>query len=301
MKLSKTTDGNKVKISGTNEVSKAGKESKIYGYINGKITTLDKIFVSAKDIGLLRGYAIYEGITVFKDKIFFLKDHLKRFRKSATKLGLKIPISDKEMEDVMNTLVKKNKFERTNLRMILSGGNTVGGIEYDTSKPTLFILTEEWYPLPKSLYEKGAKIITEEFIRFMPEVKTTNYITAVSLQPKRKKLKAIEILFVKDGKISECSTSNIFAFFGDTLVTPKDNVLMGITRKVVIDLAKKHFKIEERDITTAELLKADEVFITASYKDVMPIVKIDDIVVGDGVVGKNTKTLMALFTDLTKE
>ena len=279
---------------------KLNQPKKIYCYINGKITTSDKAFVSAYDIGLLRGYGIYEGITTHNGKLFYLKDHIARFRKSASKLGLKVPISDTELKNVLETLLKKNKFERTNFRVILTGGNIISGIDFDANKPTFYILSEEWKPLPKSLYEKGGKIITEEHMRFMPEVKTVHYITAVKLQSKRKKENAIEILFVSNGKVTECSTSNIFAFFENTLVTPKDNVLMGITRRAVLDVAKKHFKIEERDITVKELEGADEVFISASYKDVLPIVKIDNKVVGDGMVGKNTRMIMDLFSKLAR-
>lgn len=277
------------------------KSKNAYCYTNGKIITSDKVFVNAYDIGLLRGYAIYEGITAFGSKPFFVDDHLKRFRKSATSLGIKIPLTDIKIKEIIETLIKKNKFERTNLRMILSGGNAIGGIDFDANKPTFFILAEKYNPLPKKLYENGAKVITEDHVRFMPESKTTNYITAVKLQSKRKKEKAIEILFVKDGKLSECSTSNVFVFFGNTLVTPKNNVLMGITRKIVIDIAKKDFKIEERDISISEMAKASEVFISGSYKDIMPIVKIDDKMIGGGVVGKNTKVLMSKFAELTKK
>jgi branched-chain amino acid aminotransferase len=281
--------------------SKNTDNKKPYCYKDGKIVTSDKLSVSVYDIGLLRGYAIYEGITAFGDKPFFIDDHLKRFRKSAISLGIKIPLTDKEIKEIIETLIKKNKFDRTNLRMILSGGNAIGGIDFDANTPTFFILAEKYNPIPRQVYDSGAKVITEDYVRFMPESKTTNYITAVKLQAKRKKEKAIEILFVKDGKVSECSTSNIFAFFGDTLVTPKDNVLFGITRKIVIELAKNHFKVEERDILLKDMLKADEVFITGSYKDIMPIVKIDDKMIKGGVVGKNTKVLMERFLELAKK
>lgn len=276
------------------------KSSKTYCYINGEIVTSDKLYVSGNDIGLLRGYAIYEGITTHNKKPFYLSVHLSRFRKSSLRLGLKIPLTDTEIAKVIETLIKKNKFGRTNLRLILSGGETIDGIEYSAHKPTFFILAEKWNPLPKHLYEKGGKLIIENYLRFMPEVKTTHYITAVKLQPKRKKAGAVEILFVSNGKVLECSTSNIFVFIGNILVTPKDNVLLGITRKATLDIAKKYFKIEERNITVSEFMKADEIFITSSFKDIVPIVKIDKKIVGGGVVGKNTQKLMKLFSELTK-
>ena len=146
----------------------------------------------------------------------------------------------------------------------------------------------------------NGKIATSDKLRFMPEAKTTHYITTVKLQPKRKKAKAVEILFVSNGKVLECATSNIFMFLDDILITPKDNVLLGITRRAVLDTAKKHFKIEERNIAVPELMKADEIFITSSFKDIVPIVKIDEKIVSGGVVGKNTRRLMKLFSELTK-
>ncbi|MEI6041987.1 MAG: aminotransferase class IV [bacterium] len=281
---------------------KTGKPSiKPYCYINGKIERADKLYVSCYDIGLLRGYAIYEGITAYGDKPFYLKQHLARFKRSAKKLGLQIPSTDVEIEQILKTLIKKNGFERTNLKMILTGGDAIRGIEFNVNTPTFFVIAEKWTPLPEDLYIKGGKIIVEEHQRFMPDVKSTHYITTVSLQVKRKKEKAIEILFTDKGKILECSTSNIFMFFGDTLVTPKDNVLFGITRMAVLDIAKKHFKIEERDVTIEEMKKADEIFLTSSYKDIVPIVMVDKDKVGDGVVGKNTKVIMDLFSKLVKK
>ena len=276
------------------------KEGPTYCYLNGKIVTSNKLFVSGDDIGLLRGYAVYDGITTHNKKPFYLSAHLNRFRKSSLRLGLKIPLTDTIITKIIETLVKKNKFDRTNLRLILSGGKTIDGIEYRASRPTFFIIAEKWHSLPKYLYEKGGKLITENHLRFMPEAKTTHYITAVRLQSKRKKAKAVEILFVSNGEVLECSTSNIFMFIGDVLVTPKNNILLGITRKAVLDIAKKHFKIKERDISMLELMKADEIFITSSFKDIIPIVKIDKKTVGGGMVGINTRRVMKLFSELTK-
>ncbi len=274
---------------------------KPYGYINGKIIPGNKMFVSSYDIGILRGYGIYEGITTHNNKPFYLKAHLKRFRDSAKKLGIKIPLSDTEISEIINQLIRKNKFKRTNLRMILTGGETLNGIEFEQNKPTFYILAEEWKPVPPETYTRGAKIITENHKRFIPEIKTTNYINAVRLQEKRKKSKAIEILLISDGEVLECSTSNIFMFKNKKLITAQKEVLPGITKKAVLDVAKRNFKIEERKINLEEILKADEIFITSSYKDIVPIVKIDKEIIGSGKVGENTKKVMSLFYDLTKK
>ncbi|MDQ5949087.1 MAG: branched-chain amino acid aminotransferase [Patescibacteria group bacterium] len=271
-----------------------------YCFLNGAIIPVNKASVSLYDIGLLRGYAIYDGITTFNNKIFQFADHMKRFRHSAQSLGLKVPYSNQEIEKIIYSLIKKNSFERTNLRLILTGGQTIAGIEYDPQHPTFFILAEPFSALPKVLYTKGAKLMTLDHQRFMPESKTTNYITATQFQRKRKKEKAIEILFVHNGKVLECATSNVAIFTGGTLVTPSHNVLGGITLKVVLTLAKKHFTVEQRDISVEELLSADEVFITSSYKDIIPVVKVDGHIIGDGQVGNNTQILIKDFAVLTR-
>ena len=261
---------------------------------------VSKAFISVYDIGLLRGYAIYDGITAFGKKVFRLPDHMKRFRNSAKAMSLKVPHTDSEIKKIIETLVKKNGFARTNLRLILTGGQTLFGIDYDYDKPTFFILAEEFSPLPKEFYESGATLVTVEHQRFMPESKTTNYITAVKSQSKRKGAKAVEVLFTSNGEVLECSTSNIAIFKGDKIIAPDKNILGGITLKVVLELAKKKFKIERRTFKLKELLTADEVFITSSYKDIVPIISVDSKKIGNGKIGPKTKILMELFANYTR-
>lgn len=270
-----------------------------YCYLNGKIVPTNEAFISIFDTGILRGYGVYDGATVFGKNIFRLPDHLKRLRNSAELIELEVPHSDMEIEKIMQELISKNNYTRTNLRTVLTGGDAIDGIFPTPGKPTFFIIAEEWQPLPQSLYTEGGKLITHEHQRYLPEAKTTNYIEAVKLQPLRKSSGAVEILFISNGQVLECATSNVFAIIGNILVTPNKNMLGGITRKVVIELAQDHYKVEERDLSVSELLGADEVFITSSYKDIVPIVKIDDKAVGQGFVGEKTKDLMALFKGCT--
>ncbi len=272
-----------------------------YCYLNGKILPVQDAMVNVYDIGLLRGYGIYEGITTYKSKPFRLADHLARFRLSAKALDLLIPISDKQIEEVITSLVAKNGFDRTNLRMILTGGNTIAGIEYDANQPTLYILAEEYKSLPSELYTSGASLIAHEHQRALPEYKTINYITAVQVQKKRKAKGAIEVLYVSDGKVLEAATSNIFIVKDGVVITPQKNVLAGITRKVAIVLAQKKYKVIEREVTTEELFSADEVFLTASYKEIVPIVVIDGKKIATGKVGEATQVLMKDFGEYTEK
>ncbi|TAK57614.1 hypothetical protein EPO17_01525 [Patescibacteria group bacterium] len=274
---------------------------KNYCYLNGKILPVQDAKISVYDIGLLRGYGIYEGITTYNGKPFRLNDHLTRFRSSAKALDLSIPFSDVEIEQAILALLDKNGFDRTNLRMIMTGGDTISGIEYDTSKPTLYILAEKYTPLPSELYTSGASLITHEHQRALPEYKTINYITAVQVQKERKAKGSIEVLFVSNGQVLEAATSNIFIVKDGVVITPKRNMLLGITRKVAIELAQKKYTVIEREVTTAELFSADEVFLTASYKEIVPIVSIDDKKIAGGKVGKVTQVLMRDFQEYTEK
>lgn len=272
-----------------------------YCYLNGKILPVQEATVSVYDIGLLRGYGIYEGITTYNNRPFRLPDHLFRLRSSAKALDLTIPLSDVEIEKAIISLVTKNGFKRTNLRVILTGGETISGIEYDSAKPTFYILAEEYKSLPGELYTSGATLITHEHQRALPEYKTINYITAVQVQKERKAKGAIEVLYVSGGKVLEAATSNVFIVKDGVVISPKENVLAGITRKVVVELAQKKYKVSEREVTIDELFSADEVFLTASYKEIVPIVLIDNKKIFDGKVGKVTQVLMNDFKEYTEK
>jgi len=276
-------------------------------FLNGKILPLAEAKVGVEDIGILRGYGIYDGITTYGGKPFRFADHWNRFLSGAHILNLNVPITEEKAEKIIKELAEKSEFkDRANVRMILTGGQTLNGIEYDFENPTLFILIEKWHPLPNEFYEDGGRLVTYRHKRELPECKTTNYIRATMLQDWRKEEKAVEILFVYDGEVLECATSNIFIVKDKTVITPEENILKGITRKVVLELVDKIsaqggpvLGWEERPIREEELKTADEIFITSSFKDIVPIVKIDDFEVADGKVGEVTKDLMKKFKAYT--
>ena len=143
--------------------------------------------------------------------------------------------------------------------------------------------------------------MTHEYLRLVPGAKTTNYITAVRLAKEKKKAGAVEILFVDHGRVLECSTSNFFIVKDGKIFTAGKDVLGGTMRNKVIELVRKDgFKIVEREIRVEELATADEAFLTATSKDVTPIVKIDKLKIYDGKVGPVTKRVMKLLADYMK-
>ena len=148
--------------------------------------------------------------------------------------------------------------------------------------------------LPEKWYTDGVKIISWEIERPIPGAKSIDYISASLALKKAAAEGAVESLYIdRNGLALECTTSNIFAFFGGRLATPGRGILSGVTRKVVLTLAEELFPIDIRDISRDELLSADEVFITGTSKGLVPVVQVDDGIIGDGRPGRRTRQLMA--------
>jgi branched-chain amino acid aminotransferase len=266
-----------------------------YCYFQGKIIPFDKAHIALNDLGVLRGHGVFDFYRTYNGKVFYSKEHFTRFQNSAKSIGLSVPISFSEFEKITLDLLKKNKVKDASFRAVLLGGPVQNSLS--PAKPTLYILTEEVYEPSKIQLEKGVTLMIHEFMRYIPEAKSTNYVEAVKMQKEKQKQKAYEILYVSGGNVLECSTSNIFMIKDDTLITPVKNILNGITRRAVLKIAKKDFKVEERDVKLEELLSADEVFITGTNKEVLPIVKIGKNVIGNGKVGEKAKVLMKLWRE----
>ena len=272
-------------------------------YFNGKITLLEKVSIHPYDVGVLRGFGVFEVLRTYNGKPFEIASHLDRLSQSAKVLNLSPPIDKKEVTKTIEKLLAINKFSSSKeavIRIVLTGGKSEDGFNYHPTSPTFFILTEPFNQLPSKYYMNGIKLITHEYQREFAIAKTLNYMSALRLQDQKAKENAFEILYKSNDRILEASTSNFFIVKDKKVITPKDDILLGVTRDVVIKLAKSNgFKVEERETYSSEIKSADEAFITATNKDIVPVIKVDKITIGDGKVGKNTKDLMKLFYEFT--
>ena len=273
---------------------------KSYAYFNGKIKVIDKVQISPLDLGFIRGYGIFDVMRTQNGKLLLLNEHWRRFQNAAKELNLKIPINKNKCHELIRKLLKLNNFPESIIRIVLTGGISEDLFSL-SGQETFLILAERFELLDKRIYEKGASAVTLNFCRELPEIKTTNYLEAIRHQNFKDRHKAFEIIYVKNREVLEASTSNIFIFKKNVLITPKDKILLGITRNLIIKLAKNLFRIKEKKISEKELINASEVFLTATNKNIVPIIKIDGKNISSGKVGKNTKILMVKLSEFLKK
>lgn len=265
-----------------------------YYFFENKICESSKVFLNPHDLGFLRGYGVFDFLRTFKGKPFLLREHLRRFQNSAKLLNLPFPSNQKWLKNIVLKLLRKNRLPEATVRLILTGGIGKDSMTPD-NKPQLLIFVEPLHPFPQTYYQKGIKLITLEHLRENPRAKTLNYSFALQHKPALKRAGAQEMLYLHQGSVLECSTSNFFMFKGNKLITPRENILLGTTRNLVLKLAQNHFKIQEKKIHLAEIPQADEIFITATLKEVLPVVKINHWKIGQGKPAGKTQIINNLF------
>lgn len=262
-------------------------------YLNNKFVNAKEAKVSIEDLGFLRGFGVFDLAAIYCGKIFLENEHLARLQNSARLLGLNLPKSISDIKDISKKLIDKNKTKNGLIRWVLTGGISSS---HFVEKETFAVLIEDAPNYPERYFSQGIKVITLSFKREIPAVKSLNYQVAYSHYPAMEKAGAFEMIYTPDNRVLEATTSNLFVVKNNKVYTPKRDVLPGVTRQKIIDLCRENkIDIFERDIKKFDLLNADEVFITATTKKVMPVTKIDDKKVGIGKVGSATKKLIGLF------
>ncbi len=271
-------------------------------YIDGQFVDDDKAVLCAKDIVVLRGFGVFDFLITYNRRPFYLKEHVGRLENSAKYIGLELKHTNAQICEIVEETIKKNPHHKeSNIRIVYTGGVSSDGVSPE-GKGILMVMVTDKHMLPPSWYTDGVKVITVDMERFIPGAKSTNYLSAVFAQQQAKKEGGVEAIYVdRQNRILEGTTTNFFFFKNGKLITSNQDILPGITRSVVLKLVKEPFKVEIRDIDKSELESMEEVFITASNKEIVPVVKVNDLKIGGGMVGKNTLEVMRLFKEYTTE
>lgn len=271
-------------------------------YVNGAFVPSEQAVIPATDLAVLRGFGAFDYLRTYNGKPFRLEANIARLRRSANIIGLDYSHTDEDIKAIVCQTLEKNRglAEEFAIRIVLTGGVSVDNITPSDS-PGLLVMVTPLKDYPAELYERGVKVITIDIARVFPTAKSINYIPAIVAQRMARAQGGIEALYIsKEGNILEATTSNIFAFYGETLITPSENILPGITRQTILEIAREQFTVEEREMSLAEFLQADEIFMTAANKKVMPIRQVDESLIHGGIVGKNTRQMMQLFHAYTQ-
>jgi branched-chain amino acid aminotransferase len=269
--------------------------------INGKPTPVEQAVLHVSDLSILRGFGIFDYFLAREGHPLFLEDYLNRFYRSAEITGLEIPFSKTELTKHIYNLLEINQKKDAGIRLVLTGGYSPDG--YTPADPNLLILM---YDLPANAWEfsqTGLKIITHRFQRELPEVKTINYATGIRMLGAIKAAGAQDLLYVDGDWVRESARSNFFIVTPEgKIATTPDLILSGVTRKQVLEIARKNnFTVEERPVHIAEIETAAEAFFTSSTKGVMPITWVDGQPVGDGKPGPVSVRLQTLFLEHVRQ
>lgn len=268
-----------------------------FASVNGQLRPVDEAAIGVFDLGLLRGYGMFDFMLVKNGKPLFVEDYLDRFWRSAHQLKLKVPFDREQLVLHLQQLIEANGLADASLRLVLTGGYAPDGYS-PSGNANLIILEHEYPDYHPGKYEHGMKLLLHEYQRQFPTIKTTNYVVGLLMRQQLQKAEADDLLFHHNGLITETTRANFFIVLPDqVIVTAGDGILEGITRKHALMLARKHYVVEERQPSVEELKTATEAFITSTTKRVMPVVQVSDVVIGNGKPGPVSAHLLELLKE----
>jgi branched-chain amino acid aminotransferase len=279
-------------------------------YIDGKYYDEQNAKISVFDHGLLYGDGIFEGIRAYHGRVFKLKEHIDRLFYSAKAILLSIPLSHEEMMRAVVATCRENQIRDGYIRLIVTRG--VGGLGLNPNRckhPSVIVIADKIQLYPVEMYERGLDIITVPTVRNLhsalnPAIKSLNYLNNILAKIEANQGGCEEaIMLNSEGYVSECTGDNVFILKAGQMFTPplSAGALYGITRGVVIDLAKEQgIAVSEPNLTRYDMFNADECFLTGTGAELIPVVKIDGRVIGNGKPGPVTKSLVEKYKALTK-
>ncbi len=271
-------------------------------YLNGQYLPMMDSQISTQDRGFLFGDGVYEVIPVYQGKLFCFEEHLQRLKNSLNSTTIINPLTDAEWLDMLTTLVNKHDWQDQYLYLQVTRGVQMqrDHMPADCLTPTVYAYTNPLKPLSDAVLENGIKVISLEDIRWLRcDIKAITLLPNVMMKLAAKQQNADDaILITREGFLAEGTASNTFVVKDNTLFTPPNSqqILPGITRMVVESLANSHYiELVEKQITLEELETADEIWLTSSTKEALPVTQLNDTLVGSGKPGPVWQKMRELF------
>jgi len=274
-------------------------------YLNGSWLSREEAKISAFDQGFLYGDGVYEVIRVYRGKPFYLAEHLERLWASAEAIGIRRENVNVDLPSLCTEALQRNRLSDALLRIILTRGPGDETVYPGSGEsPTLLVIPREFHDLPEEKYRKGIRAVVVSVRRnsalaLPPRIKSINLLNNILARREALERGADEpILLSPDGYLSESCAANLFFVVAGTVKTADVSVglLWGITRKIVIDLVKKlGYPFEEGFYPADELYRADEIILTSTTKEILPVTVLDGKPVGDGKPGPISGSLLIEF------
>ncbi len=274
-------------------------------WIDGKLYDKADARISVYDHGLLYGDGVFEGIRVYHGRVFELEAHLKRLSESARAIRLALPMTAAQLTAAIEHTVKANDLTDCYIRLIVTRG--VGPLGIDPMKcptPSTIIIADTIQVYPKESYERGISVITASVIRnhpsaLSPRIKSLNYLNNILARIEAHDAGVSEAIMLNcHGNVAEGTVQNIFIVRDGVVATPAatEGALEGVTRKVMLTLCERMaIPTVERPVERIDLYIADEMFMTGTGAEIMPVTKVDGRVIGGGEPGPVTRRLIAAF------
>jgi len=285
-------------------------------WINGELVDEKQATVSVFDHGLLYGDGVFEGIRVYGGRVFKLASHLRRLDESARAIRLEPPYNDEQLTSAIHKTVHANGLDDGYIRLCVTRGTgTLGLNPFNCTKPCTFIIADSITLYPQKQYEEGMSIITSSVIRnhpsaISPRIKSLNYLNNILAKAEAIDAGMLEAVMLNhQGFVAECTGDNIFIAKNTgsntppLLITPPlhAGILEGVTRNTVIQLAHETgYKVLQTDLTKHDLYTANEIFLTGTAAEVIPVTAVDGRQISDGKPGEVTRALINAFRQLVE-
>ncbi len=266
-------------------------------YLNGEYLPLSEAKVSVLDRGFLFGDGVYEVIPSYHGDLFRMQDHLGRLQESMSRIRLKLAYSFEQWLGILTPLLDQSKDQYIYLQITRGVAAKRDHAFPKNPVPTVFAMCSDMTPFAG--VETGVKVLTMEDSRWeMCNVKATTLLANVLLRQQAIEQGCAEAILYRKGYVTEGAASNLFAVIDGILMTPEKTteILPGITRQVILELAEKNgFQLSEQVISLGALKVASEIWITSSTREIVPVVELDGVSVGEGVSGPVFKKMNQLF------
>ncbi len=271
--------------------------------VDGQLLTPEEAKVSVYDRGFLYGDSVFETIRTYGGRPFALEEHVHRLERSSELVGIQLPISPAELtQEIADAIIAAGNAESYARIMITRGTGPLGLDPAHVTRPFRVILIEPFTRLPVAMYRDGISVITYRTERASDAAhgaKVGNYLAGMMALRVARQTGAHEALILDTaGRVTEGTTSNVFIVRGQTIFTPPDDagILLGITRAKIIELAPRiGLSVKFAPLSVADLSSADEVFLSSSLREILPVVRVDGTSIGSGQPGSLTRELHLEF------